>query len=124
MSEARDGDPIQVQDEVLQILYWMRGEHLSRFVSIDELNRFLNLRPETLRQAVVRLEEKGHLSLRVVEAGEQVLLSESGLQEGRRRFEDEFDGRLGHESHLVCDDPDCDCHDPDGDGYCHAAAAH
>lgn len=121
MTTSPEKDPIQVQDEILQILYWLRGEHLSQTVSIEELNRFLHLDRPLLHQVLARLEAKGHLSLKGAEGlQEQVLLSESGVREGRRRFEDEFEGRLGHESHLVCDDPDCDCHDPEGDGYCHA----
>lgn len=121
MKDAYAWDLIQLQDEILQILYWMRGEHLSQSVSIEELIRFLPLDRQPLREALARLEAKGHLSLKGVGDHLQVLLSETGFREGRRRFEDEFEGRLGHESHLVCDDPDCDCHDPEGEGFCRAA---
>lgn len=130
MSSRRQSDPIQIQDEILQILYWMRGEHLSQEVSLEKLNRFLGQDAEFVGSALRRLEEKGLVVLTPAAArrasltGWKIRLSEAGVGEGRRRFEDEFEGRLGHDSHLVCDDPNCDCHDPEGDGYCHAAAAH
>lgn len=134
---------IKLQDEILQILYWLRGEHLCQKVSLEDLNRFLGQDPVQLEWALKRLRGKNLIAFEAVDSPpatggspnappanegtrelEEVRLTEGGIEEGRRRFEDEFEGRLGHASHLVCDDPNCDCHDPEGDGYCHAAAAH
>ncbi len=114
-------NPIFWQDEILQMMFWMRGEGLGDVVTIDELNRFLNLEISLLAETVQRLVELN--SLKYATHPEEniirVKLTEQGIAEGKKRFKEEFEGRLGHDSHMVCDDPNCDCHDPDFEGVCH-----
>ncbi len=109
-------NPIYWQDEILQIMYWMRGEGIGEVVSLEQINRFLNMDNKLLKESVNRLVQLGYLKF--VNDHQQVLLTAQGLSEGKRRFLDEFESYLGHESHLVCDDPDCECHDPDWVGVC------
>ena len=35
-------NPIYWQDEILQMMYWMRGEGLGEIVALNEMNRLLN----------------------------------------------------------------------------------
>ncbi len=111
-------DPIQVEDEILQVLFWMQGEGLGREVTLARLTRFLAFPSEAVLKAAQNLISKGQLKAVSPLPELVVQLSETGQAEGGRRFQDEFESYLGHESHLVCDDPDCDCHTPDWDGAC------
>lgn len=113
------------QDEILQVMYWMQGEHLGREVARSELQRFLNLERAQLDRALGALAAAGLIVTRAAGgAGQETFaLSTRGVAEGRRRFEDEFAPYLGRESHLICDDPDCDCRKDGWDGICHGARA-
>jgi hypothetical protein len=111
------------QDEILQVMYWMRGENLGQEVTPEQLNRFLHLEPAQLQAALQQL-----LVLRLIRAqadnadgSQSFALTGRGIAEGKRRFLDEFSSYLGKESHLECEEPDCDCHSPDWDGVCHTA---
>lgn len=118
-------NPIAVRDEVLQVLYWMRGEGLGNSVSRARLQQFLQLDPSQVEQALADLIRNGHLEACGQDiVNSEVRLTESGIREGRRRFEEEFDSVLGHESHLVCDDPNCDCHSPENAGHCLGRSLH
>ena len=108
------------QDEILQVIYWMRGEGFGEKASIAELQRFLDATDEILaanltqlgKNALVELDETGKYSL-----------TANGVKEGGRRFADEFDGML-KQGHYECNDPDCDCHDPDSNAECKHFAPH
>jgi hypothetical protein len=107
------------QDEILQILFWMRGEGLGEMVAIEEINRFIVVEEQVLRVTLQRLVEMGYLQLSTVsdDLG-KVCLTEQGIKEGKKRFKDEFENYLGHEDHMVCDDPNCDCHAENIEGTC------
>ena len=107
------------QDEILQMMFWMKGEHLDSAVTSQQLNRFLELKPEELAIALQRLLEAS-LIAEVAEDGngQRYELTKSGLSEGRRRFADEFSSYLGKENHAECSEPNCDCHSPDFEGIC------
>ena len=102
------------QDEILQVIYWMRGEGFGEKASIAELQRFLDATDEILaanltqlgKNALVELDETGKYSL-----------TANGVKEGGRRFADEFDGML-KQGHYECNDPDCDCNNPDSNAEC------
>ncbi len=102
------------QDEILQVIYWMRGEGFGEKVSIPDLQRFLDASDEILtanltqlgKNALVELDETGKYEL-----------TASGVHEGGRRFADEFDGLL-KQGHYECDDPDCDCNNREFSGEC------
>ncbi len=111
------GNPVRWQDDILQMMFWMRGEHLADEVSADYLNRFLQLDAPQLEAAVCRLIDRQL----VVATGTAYRLTDRGLEEARRRFLDEFSSYLGKETHSQCSDPECDCHTPGWDGTCPSA---
>jgi len=116
----KKNNPIYWQDEILQMMYWMRGEGLGEVVPLNDMNRLLNAEDEVLKDNIQRLVEKGYLNYasKRDDGLTRVLLTQCGIDEGKRRFIDEFEPYLGHEDHMVCDDPNCDCHDPAFDGVC------
>lgn len=106
--------PFQLQDDILQMMFWMRGEKLGDHVSPEQLNRFLKIEEGELDAAVARLAERGLLERN----GDQIRLTPSGIEEGRVRFEDEFSSYLGKDTHLACSDPNCDCRNEEWAGIC------
>jgi len=97
------------QDEILQVIYWMRGEGFGEKASIPDLQRFLDASDEILAANLTQLGKNGLVELD--ETGNYELTA-GGVKEGGRRFADEFDGML-KQGHYECDDPDCDCNSPD-----------
>lgn len=109
------GDLLQTQDDILQMMFWMRGEHLGDTASAEQLNRFLKLPQADVDSALTRLLGR-ELVVRL--DGGDFQLTETGISEGKRRFMDEFSGFLGKDTHLSCSDPDCDCGGATFDGSC------
>ncbi len=97
------------QDEILQVMYWMRGEGFGEKITIPQLKKFLDADEEILAGNLSQLEKNGMINSDFSDTHE---LTETGVKEGGRRFADEFDGML-KQGHYECDDPDCDCHSPD-----------
>jgi len=97
------------QDEILQVMYWMRGEGFGEKVTVAELKKFLTTSDEILAANLSELAKK---KLVVFDIADFYELTEIGVKEGGRRFADEFDGML-KQGHYECDDPDCDCHNPE-----------
>ncbi len=97
------------QDEILQVMYWMRGEGFGEKITVAELKKFLTTSDEILIANTSELEKKNLVDSNFSDSYE---LTETGVKEGGRRFADEFDGML-KQGHYECDDPDCDCHSPD-----------
>jgi len=108
------------QDEILQVMYWMRGEGFGEQFPVAELRKFLDAPEQTLEMNLRQLMANGLVTLGT--AG-KFLLTEMGLREGGRRFADEFEGLL-QQGHYECNDPDCDCHDPDNYVPCRATPQH
>ncbi len=109
------------QDEILQVMYWMRGEGFGEKVTVAELKKFLDASDETLAANLSQLAKHGLVNFDLSDAYE---LTETGVKEGGRRFADEFDGML-KQGHYECDDPNCDCNDPTSDAACrHLNAVH
>src|ERR671919_741377 len=108
-----DEDPalqdIYWRDEILQLLYWLKGEGLLDEITADDLRRFLATDPGRLEARLDQLVQEGYLE----SASEDIAryrLSTWGIDEGRQRFVDEFTPFLGRESHVECGDPGCECH--------------
>jgi hypothetical protein len=97
------------RDEILQVMYWLKGEGLLDEVAADDLRRFLETDPGRLEERLEQLAQEGYLE---PGAGDLVRyrLTPWGIDEGRRRFLDEFAPFLGRESHVECGDPACECH--------------
>jgi hypothetical protein len=113
--DAFDGDQepgfqgIYWRDEILQLMFWLRGEGLFEDVAPDDLRRFLETDPGRLEERLDQLVQEGYLDSSWGD-GRRYRLNALGIDEGRRRFVDEFTPFLGRESHVVCGDPACECH--------------
>ncbi len=113
-------EALKVRDEILQVLFWRRGEGFGEEVSLVEIGVFLPT-PAAELEAVVR----AMLADGLLEPGKaegRSKLSARGLTEGARRFADAFADQVGA-GHGACG-PGCeDCltqgaehcsiHDPD-----------
>ena len=100
-----------MRDELLQILYWMRGEGLGEQPSVGQIEAFLGAERLLIEGTLARMVAESF----VTEVADGCFrLTELGLQEGKRSFADEF-AALTHQGHGECA-PDCVfCHSPDGD---------
>lgn len=108
------------QDEILQVMYWMRGEGFASEITVNDLRRFLDADPETLSSNLAVLGRNGLIEL---DSSNRYYLTQAGIREGGRRFADEFDGML-KQGHYECDDPDCDCNSPNATPCVASAASH
>ena len=108
------------QDEILQVMYWMRGEGFGEKITVAELKKFLAASDEILAANLSQLAKHGLVNFDFSDFYE---LTETGVKEGGRRFADEFDGML-KPGHYECNDPDCDCNDPDSNAECKHFAPH
>ena len=109
---------VQCQDEILQMMYWMRGERLGEVVTPEQLNRFLRIEENAVDGALRQLVARGL----VARMDGRYALTDRGVVEAGRRFADEFSSVLGKEDHLSCSDPNCDCQAPGFDGACRSTS--
>ncbi len=98
-------EALKVRDELLQAMYWMRGEGLAETPSVRELSTFLAVPADTLAVYVERFVADGYLA----SANGGYRLTAVGDEAGKRSFADEF-ADLTKPGHGECDD-DCWCHD-------------
>lgn len=94
------------RDEILQFLFWMRGEGMGESQSEDAMARFLNIERDALTPHLIQMSDGGYL--RFDDQG--VALTDLGCTEGSRRFQEEFESLLS-QGHGECSDPNCDCHE-------------
>ncbi len=101
---ARAGG-VALADEILQILFWLRGEGLASDASASDLERWLSMKRASIEPALLRMS-----SLGLVEETTpgRFRLTEDGVREGGRRFRDEFSD-MTKPGHGECGDPDCEC---------------
>ncbi|MHB1417593.1 MAG: hypothetical protein ACYC1C_20285 [Chloroflexota bacterium] len=95
------------RDEILQIMYWLRGEGIGEKVSPRDLVNLLDLDEASTQRHLDRLVEAGYAT-RVSSVPALYRLTDQGVREGAHRFADEFAGLTG-QAHGACDDPNCDC---------------
>ncbi len=100
-------DDIRWRDELLQVLYWFRGEGLGDAVTPRELVAFLAAEAELIQGHLDRLAADGYVTTMVGEPG-HYRLTDWGVKEGGRRFADEFAGLTG-QAHGECNNPNCSC---------------
>ncbi len=98
-------DAIFWRDEVLQVMFWMRGEELGDSSNAEALASFLNTDAEKLRGHLERMVKEKYLA-RV--KNNQYELTERGRQEGGKLFMQEFSG-LTNQAHGECNNPNCSC---------------
>lgn len=99
--------------EILQAMYWMRGEGLAASVTAERLADFLGSAPAKIEAQMRLLVEDGLLEA-PTDSGLGYALTERGRVEGGRSFQDEF-ASLTHPAHYECA-PGCWCHDPNHAG--------
>lgn len=100
-------DDLFWRGEILQAMFWMRGEGLGLVVAAERLAEFLVAEPSIVRVQMDVLVEDGYLS--PSDAG--YALTTHGIVEGARSFHDEF-ASLTRPAHYECG-PGCWCQDPD-----------
>ncbi len=106
MDEAARNSDVAALDEILQILFWLRGEGLGADADPSDLARLSGLAEPRIARVMERLMALGFV--RAVPPG-RYALTEAGVREGGRRFADEF-ADLTKPGHGECHDADCDCH--------------
>ena len=130
MNGAEALDELYWTAEILQALYWMRGEGLAREVSPAALAEFLVADGATIVEQMRRLTAEGYLERTTdgctaagvpgvsVEGGlgphTAYRLTPLGMAEGGRSFRDKFQD-LTIQAHGECG-PRCWCKDPDRAG--------
>lgn len=104
-------DALFWRDEILQVLFWLQGEELAKTVRAQDLLVFLKGDEDTIAHHLEKLAGEGLLVRRKGRNGragvKHYALSETGRQEGGRRFADAFEG-MQKQGHGECS-PDCDC---------------
>ena len=100
-------DDIRWRDELLQVLYWLRGERLGDGATAQELVMILVSDLALVQQHLHRLAADGYVAA-VEHEPLRYQLTERGVKEGGRRFADEFAGLTG-QAHGECNNPDCSC---------------
>lgn len=105
LTENAEKPSIFWQDEILQVMYWMRGEGFGTEITVPNLQKFLQESKDTLETNLAQLEKNGLVKSTFDGKYE---LTETGILEGGRRFADEFEG-MTNQGHYECNDPDCDC---------------
>jgi len=92
------------RSEILQVMYWLRGEGLGDVVDAHLLERFLGVDADVGVTYLDRLVVEGYLEA----ADHGYTLSQSGLEEGAVEFATSF-ADLTKPSHGECS-ADCWCH--------------
>ena len=95
--------------EILQALYWMRGEGIAHDVEASQLANFLAAEPAVVGAQLERLAAGGYVAPLDRVRG-RYRLTARGSSEGARSFQDEF-GELLRPGHGECG-PGCWCQDP------------
>ena len=125
MKEQIEKAPLRAlfwKDEILQVLYWMKGEGFGKEVTIQQVVPLLASNQANLEWHMNKLAKDGFLTK---EKG-VFQLTEMGNKEAGRRFSDAFSG-LQKAGHGECG-PDCEfCYGTDGvklENCVHNCASH
>lgn len=92
------------RSEILQVLYWLRGEGFGDEAHPEMIERFLGVDADHARTYLDRLVDDGYLEV----SGDAYRLSDAGAEEGAAEFEAAFSA-LTKPTHGECA-PDCWCH--------------
>ena len=113
-------EALRLRDEILGVLYWLRGEEIMMDAAASDLGGFLVAELDTLRYHLERLTAEGYLRRDGDGEHARYRLSEVGAQEGARVFADDF-AELTGAAHGECG-PGCSCH-RHGPGACKVPVA-
>ncbi len=97
------------RDEILQVMYWLRGEGISDSVSAEELAPFLTAEADMLRAHLERMADEGFVTPSHNGNVIRYSLTERGRKDGSKLFQEEFAG-LTNQAHGECNNPNCACH--------------
>ncbi len=101
------------KDEILQVLYWMKGEGIGTNVSQSQIEPFLNTNKNNLEFHLRKLSAEGFLLTEETQDNINYSLSEIGNHEGAKHFAEAFQG-MQKAGHGECG-PDCEfCYGTDG----------
>lgn len=100
-------DAIYWRDELLQMLFWFRGEGLGETITVQDLVPFLNVEEPLIQEHLNCMAADGYVTRHEAEPP-RYQLTDWGVQEGGRRFADEFSGLTG-QAHGECNNPNCFC---------------
>ena len=106
-----NGDAVEAlcrRDEILQVMYWLRGERLGETVTAADLQRFLGDDVPVLEADLAALADTGFIEAADGDRG-CFRLTRRGVEEGGRRFTDEF-AEMQRPGHGQCNRPGCLCH--------------
>ncbi len=90
------------RDEILELLFWMKGQNFADSLSVPDLQRFLTHPGDQITASLEKLAALGA----VEREGDRYRLTAEGLPEARRRFVDDFRDMLadGHgECNFSCE---------------------
>ncbi|MBA2701657.1 MAG: hypothetical protein H0U58_08165 [Chloroflexi bacterium] len=108
-------DALRCRDDILQALYWLRGEGLGSEADAGSIARLISVEAGLVGAQLGVLADEGHLE----SVAGQFRLTESGAREGGRRFADEFaDLQLTAHGECAPDCPHCEGIDRDGCSHC------
>ena len=117
---GQPNDPFYWRDEILQLMYWYKGEGFGETVSAQDLQTFLPAEVDFLHAQLETLVEEGYLQRESDTASPRYSFTPFGAREGGRRFADEFSG-LVNQGHGECG-PDCPhCKDQPRDSCIHCS---
>jgi len=105
--EDQPEEGIAATDEILQVMYWLRGENIALDVAPQELARWVALDAAQIESLLERLVQSKLVEY-VADREVRYRLTSSGAFEGGRRFADEF-SELTKPGHYECADPNCEC---------------
>jgi hypothetical protein len=114
MTTISDGkaalDALYWRAEILQAMFWMRGEGIDLYVEPRRLAEFLAVDAADIEMQMRDLAASGYLRTGAL-SPLRYELTDQGIAEGGRSFQDEF-ADLTRAAHYECA-PGCWCHDPD-----------
>src|SRR5215467_5595349 len=93
------------RDEILQVMYWYRGEGFGESVTVRDLQTFLPADESLLAMQMDSMVTEGYLVREGNASAPHFAFTPYGAKEGGRRFADEFAGLTG-QAHGECG-PDC-----------------
>lgn len=120
VSQVQPYDELYWRDEILQVMYWYRGEGFGDALTVRDLQTFLPADERLLGSEMERMVAEGYLAHAGDGSPPRYAFTEYGAREGARRFADEFAGLTG-QAHGECG-PDCPyCKDTSRDSCVHCS---
>jgi hypothetical protein len=115
-------DELYWRDEILQVMYWYKGEGFGEVIAARDLTPFLPADEAFLNSQLEHLVVEGYLERKEETPTPRYAFTAYGVKEGARRFADEFAGLTG-QAHGECG-PNCPhCKDIPRDSCVHCSSS-